>query len=213
MVCSKCGNQIMEGTKFCTKCGAPVEEAPAAPIYQAPAEPVYQAAPAYEAAPQPAKEPKLAAVKSPVWKMVFIALIATAGAITLDMFVQLFAYETFSLFSGSVYNYVIALIIPAILFLYINGNLRINSTKPLLIGTLAVVGIQLTAALLCFILYIAEADASLFSWINGSMVLADLPLMFDDWGGFRFFIYMMIDAAFIAKNVFCLFGLLKLAKN
>lgn len=66
MICSKCGNQIEEGTKFCTKCGAPVEEMAAAevtapveetvkeePVVEAAPveEPVVEAAPAKEAAP------------------------------------------------------------------------------------------------------------------------------------------------------------------
>lgn len=54
MICSKCGNQIEEGTKFCTKCGTPVEEVAAAEV-TAPVEETVKEEPAVEAAP--AEEP------------------------------------------------------------------------------------------------------------------------------------------------------------
>ena len=56
MFCTNCGNQVPDGAKFCTVCGAPIaQNAPApqneaSPVRQAP--PVRAQQPAYQAAPQ-----------------------------------------------------------------------------------------------------------------------------------------------------------------
>ncbi|MBR5931133.1 MAG: zinc ribbon domain-containing protein [Lachnospiraceae bacterium] len=52
MFCTNCGNQVPDGAKFCTACGAPIgQRAPQQP--QQAAAPVYQQAPVRAAAPAP----------------------------------------------------------------------------------------------------------------------------------------------------------------
>ncbi len=53
MFCTKCGNQLKDGSKFCTKCGAPVKMPQPAPVVEP--------QPAVEVQPIPAPAPKKAA--------------------------------------------------------------------------------------------------------------------------------------------------------
>ena len=52
MFCSKCGQQLPDGSAFCSVCGAPQTVAAPQPAYQQPAQPVYQQ-PVYQQPAQP----------------------------------------------------------------------------------------------------------------------------------------------------------------
>ena len=52
--CSKCGNQVSDGTRFCPKCGQAVDGTPQQPVYQQPAQAYQQPAQAYQ---QPQQRP------------------------------------------------------------------------------------------------------------------------------------------------------------
>lgn len=64
MFCTKCGNNIPEGTKFCTKCGAPAPVLPPKPVAPTPA-PAPKAAPTPTPAPAPAPAPAPKAAPTP----------------------------------------------------------------------------------------------------------------------------------------------------
>ena len=56
MFCTKCGNQLKEGSKFCTKCGAPVKMPEPVPVAEAQPEPVAEPQPKTVGEAQPAPE-------------------------------------------------------------------------------------------------------------------------------------------------------------
>lgn len=88
MVCTKCGQQLVDGAVFCTSCGTKVEAQPIPqPTYVAPETPVapqpQAAQPVYQAQPQAAQAPvkeKKAIDKN---KLVKIAIIAAAAVVAL----------------------------------------------------------------------------------------------------------------------------------
>ena len=58
MFCTKCGSQLAEGARFCSRCGAPVAQPVAQPAVQTPPpQNSYPAQPAPAAAPQPQMAP------------------------------------------------------------------------------------------------------------------------------------------------------------
>ena len=101
MFCTKCGNQLPEGSRFCTSCGAQLEAAPVAEETSVPeventyAEPAVweEGTPAEEAAPVYGEEPQ-AAEEQPAEKKSGkkrIVLIAVAAAVVLALLIGVIA--------------------------------------------------------------------------------------------------------------------------
>jgi len=124
MFCQKCGSQLNDGSKFCTTCGAPVENQPViepfAPVGQ---EPVYQdysvtpEAPAYAPygdptadafvyAPDASNTPAPAKKKSKAKKIIIpIVAVVVAAAVALGVYFGFFANQKYYISTMTIYSY------------------------------------------------------------------------------------------------------------
>ena len=84
MFCSKCGNEVAEGSGFCSKCGSPVDSGSTQPIQEKQVSGGTAESPSKETAP--AKKKKKRKVIIPIVIVLLVAVIGVAAAFATDGF-------------------------------------------------------------------------------------------------------------------------------